>query len=62
MTKDTKKINSALQDKEFKTFSIHEFNLSIIKSITHSLFVYKHLENILNIILSQLLTVSDNTD
>ena len=62
MTKSTKKINSALEDKELKTFSIHESNLSIVKSIKSSLFVYKHLENILNILLSQLLTLSDNDD
>ena len=62
MTKDTKKINPTLHDKELKTFSIHEVNLSIVKSITHSLFIYKHLENILNILLAQLLTLSDNDD
>ena len=62
MTKDTKKINSALNDKEFKTFSIHESNLSIVHKIKSSLFIYKHLENILNILLSQLLSLSDNDD
>ena len=39
MTKDTKKINSALNDKEFKTFSIHESNLSIVHKIKSSLFM-----------------------
>ena len=60
MTKSTKKINPTLQDKELKTFSIHESNLSIVKSITKTLLSYKHLENILNILLQQQLSLSDN--
>lgn len=62
MTKATNKINSDLHDKELKTFSVHERNLCIVKSIKSSLFNYKHLENILNILLSQLLSLSENTD
>lgn len=55
-------INSSLKEKELKTFSIHESNLSLVTSISQNLFVYKHLENILNIILAQLLSLSDNID
>ena len=61
ITKDDK-INSTLLEKEFKTFSIHESDLSIVKSITHTLFIYKHLENILNLLLAQQLTLSDTED
>ena len=48
------------QEKDFKTFSVHESNLSIVKSITKTLLTYKHLENILNILFQQQLSLSDN--
>lgn len=67
MTKKTTIINSNSlnnnsddKEKDFKTFSIHESNLSIVKSITQTLLTYKHLENILNILLQQQLALSDN--
>lgn len=47
------------QEKDYKTFSVHESNLSIVKSITNTLLTYKHLENILNILLQQQLALSD---
>ena len=59
MTKKTTIINSISlnnndnnePEKDYKTFSVHEVNLSIVKSITKTLLTYKHLENILNILL-----------
>ena len=65
MTKTTTIINSNSlninePEKDFKTFSVHEVNLSIVKSITNTLLTYKHLENILNILLQQQLSLSDN--
>ena len=47
-------------EKDYKTFSIHEANLSIVNQITKNLLTYKHLENILNILLQQQLSLSDN--
>lgn len=40
-------------NKELKTFSIHETDLSFVRHIKSLLFQYKHLENILNILLQQ---------
>jgi IS605 OrfB family transposase len=68
MTKTTTIINSISlnnheinePEKDFKTFSVHEANLSIVNQITHSLLKYKHLENIINILLQQQLALSDN--
>lgn len=62
MTTKTDIIESSLPEKELKTFSIHETDLSLVKSISHSLFVYKHLENIINILLAHLLLQTDNID
>ena len=50
MTKTTTIINSNSlnnnePEKDYKTFSVHESNLSIVKSITKTLLSYKHLEN-----------------
>ena len=67
MTKTTTIINSISLNnneineppKDFKTFSVHEVNLSIVKSITKTLLSYKHLENILNILLQQQLSLSE---
>jgi len=66
MTKTTTIINSTSlnnneineKEKDFKTFFIHENNLSIVKSITKTLLSYKHLENIINILLQQQLSLS----
>ena len=41
------------EKKELKTFSIHENNLSFVTYIKSLLFQYKHLENIVNILLQQ---------
>jgi len=41
------------EEKKLKTFSIHETDLSIVKFITNYLFQYKHLENILNLLLRE---------
>ena len=41
------------ENKELKTFSIHENNLSFVTHIKSLLFQYKHLENIINILLQQ---------
>ena len=68
MTKKTTIINSNSlnnndnnePEKDYKTFSVHEVNLSIVKSITKTLLTYKHLENIINILLQQQLSLSDN--
>lgn len=63
MLTKTDTINSSLPEKELKTFSIHESDLFLVNSISNSLFVYKHLENIINILLSQLLLLqTDNID
>src|ERR1700693_1301017 len=45
--------NALVEKKKLKTFSIHETNLDIVKYIKDYLFKYKHLENILNILLQQ---------
>ena len=64
MTKTTTIINSISlnndnnePEKDFKTFSVHEANLSIVNHITQTLLTYKHLENILNILLQQQLSL-----
>ena len=67
MTKTTTIINSNSlnnneinePEKDFKTFSVHEANLSIVNHITQTLLTYKHLENILNILLQQQLSLSE---
>ena len=41
------------ENKELKTFSIHENNLYFVTHIKSLLFQYKHLENIINILLHQ---------
>ena len=67
MTKTTTIINSHYiimksmnQKKIIKLSLFMESNLSIVKSITNTLLSYKHLENILNILLQQQLALSDN--
>ena len=68
MTKTTTIINSISlhnneinePEKDYKTFSVHEVNLSIVNHITKTLLKYKHLENILNILLQQQLSLSEN--
>jgi putative transposase len=46
--------NGLVDEKEkLKTFSIHETDLSMVKFIKNYLFQYKHLENILNLLLRE---------
>ena len=67
MTKTTTIINSTSlhnnevneSEKDYKTFSVHESKLSIVNQITQTVLKYKHLENILNIILQQQLSLSE---
>jgi putative transposase len=46
-------IDTVDEEKKLKTFSIHETDLSIVKLIKSYLFQYKHLENILNLLLKE---------
>ncbi len=46
--------------KKLKTFSIHESNLSFVKHIKSYLFQYKHLENILNLLLKEQFELNSN--
>ena len=46
-------IDTVDEKKKLKTFSIHETDLSMVKFIKNYLFQYKHLENILNLILRE---------
>ena len=46
-------IDNIQDNNELKTFSIHENDLSFVRHIKAFLFQYKHLENILNILLQQ---------
>lgn len=47
-------------NKELKTFSIHETDLSFVRHIKSLLFQYKHLENIINILLQQQFNKNQN--
>lgn len=48
------------EKKKLKTFSIHEANLSFVKHIKSYLFQYKHLENILNLLLKEQFELNSN--
>ncbi len=52
------KLTKNKEKKELKTFSIHENNLSFVTHIKSLLFQYKHLENIINILLYQQFTLN----
>ena len=64
MIKKTKKKKGAVHNANdvLRTFTIHETDKSLASSITKKLFVYKHLENLLNLILQELILKINHKD
>ena len=48
------------EKKYLKTFSIHEKDLSLVHKFTHIILQYKHLENILNLLIAHEFNNKDN--